>query len=181
VGRSARVKRLVLGLLEMCQCLRQCAKIWYGGLGPAGESLDGLVSEQDLVAIPVERWPELRFTFAPATQRLALRWDLFQLEPSFRSGQGALGGEPPTWVEPRGLWIGRRGHVPYFRCPDAAEDAALSQLWRGATLGDACAEWELADVGREPAQLVSALRCWLADGMLAGVSAAGAPAAVGCT
>lgn len=140
-----------------------------------------LVSEQDLARIPVEYWPELRFTFAPATQRLALRWELPRVEQLCRSGQAALALELPPGQEPRGLWIGRRGHVPYYHCPDAAEDAALSQLWQGATLGDACAEGERAVPGLEPAQLVVALRRWLADGMLAGVSAAGVPAAVGCT
>jgi len=139
------------------------------------------VSEQDLVCIPVEHWSELRFTFAPATQRLALRWELPRIEQMCQSGQAALALELPPGQAPRGLWIGRRGHVPYFYCPDAAEDAALSQLWQGATLGDACAECERAGVGLEPAQVVVALRRWLADGMLAGVSAAGVPASAGCT
>jgi hypothetical protein len=51
------------------------------------------------------------------------------------------------------------------------EDAALSQLWHGATLGDACLTWERAFSGLEPAQLVVALRRWLADGMFASVVA----------
>ncbi|HKO93678.1 MAG TPA: DNA-binding domain-containing protein, partial [Polyangiaceae bacterium] len=129
-----------------------------------------LLSEQELSRIPVERWAELRFTFTPATVRLSLCWELPRALELCQSGQAPLALELAPSAVPHGLWIGRRGHVPYFRCPDAAEDAVLSELWRGATLGEACVTRERTGAGLEPAALASALRRWLADGMLAGVS-----------
>lgn len=139
-----------------------------------GHALDcpegGLLSERELGAIAAERWPELRFTFAPATQRLELRWELSLLEPAFRSGQAALVLPLLPRAEPQGVWIGRRGHVPYFRCPEPGEEAALNQLWQGATLGDAYTAWDRADAGRPPAELLAALRRWLDDGIFASAS-----------
>jgi len=169
---GTRLPEFVRGtsLAQRCPIVNELALL-ERALAHALDCPDGcLLSEQELGAIAAERWPLLRFSFAPATQCLETRWDLEHLEPSFWSGRVATALQLPPQAAPRGLWIGRRGHTPYFRCPQAGEDAALSQLWHGATLGDAYAAWERAEVGREPAELVAALRRWLADGMFAGVS-----------
>jgi len=122
------------------------------------------LSEVELSAVPLEHWPELRFSWTPATQLSRARCDLEQLERCYAAGDraAARGLEPG---EERVLVVGRRGHVTYFRALGSGEASALEALWRGANFAAACARLESA--GEQPAELVQWLRRWLADGLLA--------------
>ncbi|MEO8182886.1 MAG: DUF692 family multinuclear iron-containing protein [Deltaproteobacteria bacterium] len=138
-------------------------------LNAALDAPDGpLLSEDELRAIPLARWSDLRFVFSAPTACLRVRWDLERLERAYRSGQRdeALALVPTS--EPCTLIVGRRGHATYFRAAGAAEALVLARLWSGETFGAACTVLERA--GSEPAELVGALRRWLEDGMIAGLS-----------
>jgi len=141
-------------------------------LKAALDAPDGpLLSEDELGAIPLDHWSELRFAFSPPTACLRVRWDLERLERAYQSGQRdqALALVPTS--EPCTLIVGRRGHATYFRAAGAAEALVLTRLWSGETFGAACSVLEQA--GSEPAELVAALRRWLGDGMIASLSEEG--------
>jgi uncharacterized protein (UPF0276 family) len=126
-----------------------------------------LLTQDDLRAVPLEEWPELRLSFSPPTCLLLARWDLEQLEPLYAAGrrEQALALTPAS--EPSVLLVGRRGHATYFRRLPAAEGRVLHELWRGASFGEACAALERGQLALEPAQVVAALGRWLAAGLLA--------------
>lgn len=124
------------------------------------------LTPDELRAIPVEQWPELRFTFSPPSHVLVTHWDLEQLEPLYATGQRELALALGAAATPRVLLVGRREHATYFRRLSSGEGLVLLELWRGASFGRACAALERERLALGPAQIVQALGRWLADGVL---------------
>jgi hypothetical protein len=139
-------------------------------LNAALDAADGQpASEAELGAVPLEQWPELRFRFAPPTRLLLVRWDLEQVEGCYARAEREQALSLAPGAE-RTLIVGRRGHATYFRYPGAAEGLVLARLWQGESFGAACAALERAGVEFQPAELVQALRRWLADGLLSAIT-----------
>ncbi|MEY2931242.1 MAG: hypothetical protein RL033_1991, partial [Pseudomonadota bacterium] len=137
-------------------------------LNVALDAPDGeLLTEEALLATPLEQWPELRFKFSPPTRCLLARWDLERLEPLYLAGQReqvlALGAD----AEPSVLLVGRRGHATYFRRLPPGEGLVLRDLFRGVSFGEACAALERRRLALEPTEIVQALGRWLEAGLLA--------------
>jgi uncharacterized protein (UPF0276 family) len=126
----------------------------------------GTTTESDLARALPEHWPELCFTFSPATQHLEARHDLAALGELCDRGERDLALALPMEEVARVVLVGRRGHRVYFRSLEEGEARALARLMEGASFGEVCDELLAWDPGFAPARLVSYLRRWLSDGAI---------------
>ncbi|RTZ73322.1 MAG: DUF2063 domain-containing protein [Gammaproteobacteria bacterium] len=128
------------------------------------------LGEADLRQVPPERWGGLRFTFAPAMQRLDLYWNVPQVwlaldreeTPPEASRQEVL----VTWL----VW--RQELDPRWRSLEVDEAWALEHALAGgdfATLCEGLLEW--VDARHAPLRAAGFLRTWLGHGLIAGIDA----------
>ena len=132
---------------------------------PDGERL----TEPELAQIPAESWPGLRFTFATATSRLSLGWDVVRIFEACDRGERAEPLALAAQPQAHAVLVGRRGHAVYFRALGDVENRALRAFEQGATLGQACEALAAAGVAFVPSDIVQFLRRWLADEVIGSV------------
>jgi hypothetical protein len=127
-----------------------------------------MLSEQAMVAIPPDAWPELRFEFHPSIQRLDLEWNVPALWK-------ALTAENPVPVtaehEPASPWlVWRDGLTTRYRSLPRDEQHALDVLRTGGDFIDMCAALsELVEEGQVAMRAASLLKGWLAQGLVSGI------------
>jgi hypothetical protein len=105
----------------------------------------------DLRAVPVERWPDLRFAAVPGFARLVTAWPVHEL---WADAPPALG--PRATV----LRVWRDGFLVYQAAMDPAEDAALAALVGGEPFAAVC------EVVGDPASAAALLLRWIEDGIV---------------
>jgi hypothetical protein len=119
----------------------------------------------DLGSVAAQAWPELVFAPMPGLQLLRLQW---KVGPAWRLLQGV--GEPEL-PEPEpldhDLLVWRQGLAPRWRTVEAREAGLLQRVIGGMAFGELCA-WadDGSPDGDAAAQVASALRRWVADGLL---------------
>ena len=121
-------------------------------------------SEAELLALPPERWPELRVCLAVPCSIIGSCWDLSEVVALCDRGEReaalalALSPVRKHWL------VGRRGHRVYFRTLASEEALVLGAFQSGANFEQVCAELSTAQPRFEPTQMVEYLRGWLAEG-----------------
>ncbi len=126
------------------------------------------LSEADLLQVPPERWGLMRFTFAPALQRLDLYWNVPQIWQALERKETppeALRQEiPVVWL----VW--RQELDPRWRSLEVDEAWALEHALAGgdfAALCEGLLEW--VDTQHAPLRAAGFLRTWLSHGLITGM------------
>ena len=114
-----------------------------------------LLRREDLVVVPAERWPELRFEPVAALETLHTQWAVHRL---WKDAERTTCDREPT-----ALRIWRQDFVVYQAPMEPDEERALAQVRAGECFASIC---EGFDDGTAPAGLL--LR-WVEDGILARV------------
>jgi len=159
VAKAASVRRAP-ALAEMA------AFEWQ--LGLAFDATDaGPVTGDDIMQVPADEWPRMRFVPHPSLRRLSLRYNVPALHaavlgerslPRLRRGRRAV-----EWL----VW--RHELVTRYRSLARDEARALDSLLQGATLGEICAE--LAGVSGPGLRAAALLKGWVHEGLICRISA----------
>jgi hypothetical protein len=143
---------------------------WEWAMGSVFDAADATpLAHEALAGMPPQQWAQLRFSWHPSVQRLALRWNVPQLWQALTTEterpELSLLAAPVQWL----LW--REELTTYFRSLPKAEAAALDAARSGWPFGELC-ELLCAELGESeaPAQAAALLRGWIASGLI--VSAA---------
>jgi hypothetical protein len=118
----------------------------------------------DLAAIPPENWAELRFTFQPSLQILALKYNALEVWKALDRDAAPV--KHAKTNMPCIVW--RQDMNSFFRSIDAAELNAIKQMMAGASFGDLCEKLQ-EDLSEEEATQNAAqyLATWLNEGLIA--------------
>jgi len=143
---------------------------WEWVMGSVFDAADATpLAHEALARTPPQQWAQLRFSWHPSVQRLALSWNVPQLWQALTSEvehpELSHTTVPVQWL----LW--REELTTYFRSLPKAEAAALDASRSGWPFGELC-ELLCEELGESeaPAQAASLLRGWIASGLI--VSAA---------
>ena len=126
---------------------------------------DQLVQLEDMMQVPAETWPDLRFTFKPAIEWVDLHWNVPQIEQACDRDESMPDKQraefPQRWL----LW--RREFKTHWRSLEVHEARALEQAFNGANFADIC-EGLLEWVDAEQVALTAAgfLKQWISDQLL---------------
>jgi hypothetical protein len=132
-------------------------------LGIAFDAADAhLLMLEDIVRVPPEAWPHMRFKPHPSVRRLSLRYNV----PAFRVAADDSAPLPPLRRAraPVAWLIWRQDLTARFRSLEGDEARALDALMRGADFGEICAQ--LADTGGPALRAAALLKRWVADVLL---------------
>lgn len=124
------------------------------------------LTQQSLQAVPVEDWPSLQFSLAPASRLLSLHcdWNAIVEACEQQDRQGALSVQ---WVDQPRFWlVSRAGHSVSARQLDKAEGLALKGFADGLAFGPTCETVEREVVGFGPADMLNFLGRWLSGQVL---------------
>ena len=123
------------------------------------------LGHEALARIPPPQWAQLRFTWHPSVQRLALSWNVPQqwqaLTADVERPAAALCAKPVQWL----LW--RQELTTRFRSLQQTEAAALDAARGGWAFGELC-ELLCEEVGEAAAaqQAATLLRGWVASALI---------------
>lgn len=133
-------------------------------MGEAFDAADARpITVADMAAVPVERWPQLRFDFHPSQRLLTLTWDAPSLWRAATTGASL---PPPAQLS--SAWVHWRADLTLlYRSMPVAEAAALTALRAGGSFADACAALS-AHVALDEVALLAAsfLKTWLDEGQV---------------
>ena len=123
-----------------------------------------------MAELPAEDWPNLQVRLLPSVQWLVCRHNSLALWRACKEQGEFPGSQPLEEVETCVIW--RDQLITRYRSLTADEAAALQGMTvHGWNFAELCGE--LAHLGEQaPAQAVSWLRQWLADGLLQRVDSA---------
>jgi hypothetical protein len=122
-----------------------------------------------LARVSPQQWAQLRFSFHPSVQQLALSWNVPQLWQALTENAErppvTLAAAPVHWL----LW--RRELTTYYRSLTDAEAAVLDGAVNGWPFGELC-ELLCEELGEReaPAQAAALLRGWVDSGLVVGAS-----------
>lgn len=128
------------------------------------------LSPAQMAELPAEDWPNLQVRLLPSVQWLVCRHNSLALWRACKEQGEFPGSQPLEEVETCVIW--RDQLITLYRSLTADEAAALQGMTvHGWNFAELCGE--LAHLGEQaPAQAVSWLRQWLADGLLQRVDSA---------
>lgn len=131
-----------------------------------------VVTTGAVAAIPAERWPDMRFRFHPAVQRL----DLHSNVPTIWKSIHAQTTPPDPQSDPglTGWLVWRQSHSPYFRSLSVDEAWALDAARHGNDFADLCeglCEW--IDAQNVATHAAALLQQWIADSLVTAISTRG--------
>jgi len=127
------------------------------------------LGHEALARIPAQRWAQLRFSWHPSVQRLALAWNAPQLWQALSDDverpAAALAAAPVQWL----LW--RQQLTSRYRSLPRTEASALDAARSGWAFGELC-ELLCEEVGapQAPAQAATLLRGWVDAGLIVGAA-----------
>jgi len=138
-------------------------------LGQAFDAADShLFTEQDILGVPPDAWPELKFTLHPSVHLLNVEWNIVEMWQ-------ALTDENPTPItaihETSSLWlIWREQLVIRFRSIQADEQLALVKLQKGGSFNDICETLATRMSEDEvPMYAASLLKSWITQGLISDI------------
>jgi len=128
-----------------------------------------LFTEQDMVTIPAEAWPDLKFTLHPSVQRINLEWNTPEMwlamtaeEPKNVTAENQ--GSSP-WL----IW--REDFVTRFRSMQLDEQLAFDALAQSKDFNDVCETLtEIMDEEDIPMHVASLLKAWITQGLIISVN-----------
>ena len=118
-----------------------------------------------LARIPPQHWAQLRFTFHPSVERLALQWNVPQIWQALTEERERPGAELNAAPQPWLLWRQELG--TYFRSLPATEASVLDAARSGWPFGELC-ELLCEELGPTAASghAATLLRGWVASGLI---------------
>ncbi|MGD0074810.1 MAG: DNA-binding domain-containing protein [Candidatus Binataceae bacterium] len=143
-------------LADLARFERALIDVFHGPDAPA-------MNADQLRAVAPTDWPALELKIHPASELLALQWNVTKIVQAVEEGD--------DWQPPeRGaasILVWRKNCRCYYREIDGIELVAIQALSRGATLAALCASIADAAPAEDPAALVfDFLERWRADGIL---------------
>ena len=123
-------------------------------------------SLDDLTAIPIQQWPDLRVRFHPSMQVFQTNWNSVQSWQALKAEKA-----PPTEAEDSAYWLIWRNHerITEFRSLPLDEYAMLSGFLHGHNFSHVCDALLNYHAGEEVARNVIAhLTSWLNIGVVDG-------------
>ncbi|WP_456446666.1 HvfC/BufC N-terminal domain-containing protein [Thiolapillus sp.] len=151
------------------QVAEMAAFEWAQGLVFDAEDAQPL-SVDDLAAMAPEQWPDMRFSFTPALQRLDLEWNIPLLWAALDREDDALP-ELEQQPYPVGWLLWRQNLNPGWRRLDVDEAWALDRAREGACFADICEgllEW--VDEDHAPMRAAGFLKTWVGHGLICAIS-----------
>jgi len=137
-------------------------------LGKAFDAADVTVfTEEDMIAIPPEAWPELKFIVHPSINRLELEWNIPEIWQVLTSDDPAQviaqRDTPGPWL----VW--REQLVTRFRSMQTDEQLALDALREGKSFNDVCEVLTMQmSEDKVPLRAASLLKGWISQGLISG-------------
>ena len=124
--------------------------------------------ERDMVMIPAELWPELRFQMHPSVHRIDFEWNIPQM------WQALTHDSPSQVTASRGIlspWlVWRERLVTRFRPLEPDEQFALDRLLAGGSFEEVCEALSTSMSESEvPLRAASLLKNWIAQGLIGGI------------
>ena len=136
-------------------------------LGRAFDSPDeDAVHFEEVAAVPLEAWADLRFRPHPSLRTMDLRTNAVTIWKEI--GNDGSSSAPQTFAEPLAWVIWRKQHSPFFRSMEGDEAWALKAMLAQASFGEICAglcEWVAED--EAAARAAGMLRGWVEEGWIA--------------
>ena len=134
-------------------CLADLARLEWARLAVFDAPDPAPLRLDDLLAVPVDDWPDLRLAPIAALEVLVSDWPVHRL---WEDAAAATCAPART-----ALRVWRHGFLVYHAVMDRAEEAALGQVRAGDTFGTLCEGFE--DAGAPAALLLR----WIEDGIVA--------------
>jgi len=127
------------------------------------------LTHAELARIPPHEWAQLRFTFHPSVERLALHWNVPQIWQALTEERARPSAELNTAPQPWLLW--REGLSTYFRSLPVTEASVLDAARTGWPFGEMC-ELLCEELGPTAASghAATLLRGWVASGLITGAA-----------
>jgi hypothetical protein len=139
---------------------------WEWAMGRTFDAADAPVLDHAALAqLPPQRWGQLRLTFHPSLERLALLWNVPQLWQALNAQQErpelTLAAQPQQWL----LW--RHGLDTFYRSLSDSEATALDAARNHWSFGELC-ELLCEALGAEaaPTEAATLLRGWVESGLI---------------
>lgn len=140
---------------------------WEWAMAAAFDAPDAQALGLDFFAqVAPEDWSELRFTWSPSVQLLALEWNVPQLWKAVTEESERP--DPAVSEQPVPYLIWRRELQIYFRALAPAEATALAASRSGQSFGELCVLLceHLADESEASLQAAGFLRGWVQSGLI---------------
>ncbi len=143
-------------LADLARFERALIDVFHGPDAPA------LEADELRAAAPTD-WPALELEIHPASELLALQWDVAKIVRAVEEG----GHWPLPEREATSIFVWRKNCRCYYREIDSIEVVAIQALSGGVSMAALCARVADATPAEDPAALVfDFLERWIADGIL---------------
>jgi hypothetical protein len=143
---------------------------WEWAMTSVFDAADAVpLGHEALSHVAPQQWAQLRFSWHPSVQRLALSWNVPQLWQALSDDSARppamLAATPMEWL----LW--RQELTTYFRSLEKSEATVLDGALRGWPFGELC-ELLCTELGEQqaPAQAAALLRSWVDSGLIVGIA-----------
>lgn len=127
-----------------------------------------VVTFEDLTGVPPEAWATLRMQLHPSLHLLSLRTNA----PALRMAVGSGGALPAQTMQddPVHWRVWRKDGDPHFHSLGEEERWAIDAVRRGEDFGALCEGLtQFTEPEQAPALAAGLLRCWVEDGLIAGI------------
>ena len=135
-------------------------------LGKAFDAADSnLFTEQDMVTIPADAWPDLKFTLHPSVHRLDFDWNIPEMWKALTNEEPI---EVTAQLETTSSWIvWREQLITRFRSMETDEQLALDKIRQGANFNDICETLStIIDEDEVPMHAATFLKGWITQGFI---------------
>lgn len=129
---------------------------------------DEIFTEQDMISVAPEAWPELKFKLHSSVQRLDFEWNIIEMWQ-------ALTAEIPTEVRARKdvispLLIWRENLSTHFRSMEQGEQIAFDTLAQSGDFTDICESLvSIINEDEVPMHVASLLKAWINQGLISSI------------
>lgn len=138
-------------------------------LGTAFDAAENApLSVEQLLAVPPEAWPELRFSAHPSLRLIALDWAVEPLWQALSSSDEAETAAPQA--QPHHLLVWRSRDETLWRSLEPYEADLLDAALAGMRFAELCERAATEKGDQAPASVASYLRQWVEAGLLSGSS-----------
>lgn len=157
---------------QECSALAEMARFEWA-LAAALDCADSAtVDRSELIKVPADQWPYLRFCFHPGVQRLDLRCNVVAVWKAVTAGE-----EPPSehTGAPQPWLVWRRRLNPQFRSLSKIEAGALDAALLGRSFAGICEQLS-EDLCKQdvPAEAATILSQWVDEGLITQIQIAAA-------
>jgi hypothetical protein len=136
---------------------------WEWAVATAFDAADAtFLTVEQLSAVAPGAWPEMRLTFHPSLQRVALTTNVLDITKAAADNLSL----PCPATQPRTEWlIWRQDLTVQYRLLDANEAAAIDAAVAGRTFGELCELLAVRDAEEDQVPLIAAslLKQWITD------------------